>query len=349
MPTQTEPNTGTSLQRFTVQDVAIAKMREEYMPLTIAGVDDKEGADAVHKARMHCVKSRTSTDKVAKELNAEAKAWIATVNGEAKRIIGLLAPIEEHLKSEEARIEAEIQEIATQKWREEEAARQAAEEAERAKVKAEQDAAAAKLAAERAEFAAAQRVAFEAQRKAEEAMAAERAAIEESRRKLQEAQQAEAARIKAEQDRIAAAQRAEQEKIEAERRNVAEEKARLERVEANRLAAIETERVAAERAERERVETEARKAREAEEAEAARVRAEALKPDAEKLLTVASCVRGIDVPAMSTQEGMSAAVRVNLILDRAAAEIRDTALMLVPMAGTSPNVLPPAETDSVPF
>ena len=361
MTAATEPETKTALQRFTVQDSAIATMREQYMPLTIAGMDDKIGAERVHKARMVCVKARTGTDKVRKDLNAEAKKWIDTVNGEAKRITALLAPIEQHLVDEEERIEAEVQAERTRKWREEEAARQAAEVAAEAarqqRIKEEND----RLAAERVELARL-RAEMEAQQRQAQAeamarqdaenarLAAERASIEESRRSLHAAQEAERARQKAEQDRI-----------DSERRAQEVERQRLADAEAACLRKIEEDRLAAERAERERVESEARTVREeaervererrqAEERESARLRAEALRPDADKLAAVASIIRGIDVPDMSTVEGQAAAARVNAILDRAAGEIRDIAVSLAPQ---EPMPLSPDpmedETDVVPF
>ena len=44
------PDVAVDARRFGIQDSAIAEMRELYMPLTIAGIDDKEGAEKVHAA-----------------------------------------------------------------------------------------------------------------------------------------------------------------------------------------------------------------------------------------------------------------------------------------------------------
>lgn len=65
-----------------------------------------------------------------------------------------------------------------------------------------------------------------------------------------------------------------------------------------------------------------------------------LTEDRQKILTVAALVRGIDTPEMATIDGQRAAARVNEILERAAAEIRDVALLLAP---------PVAECSEAPF
>ena len=362
-----EPNTKTALARFTVQDAAIAKMREEYLPLTIAGIEDKIGAERVQKAKMHCVRSRTSTEKVAKELNAEARKWIETVNGEKTRIIGLLAPIEDHLKAEQDRIEQEIAAERTRLWREEEERKRQAEaaaEAERQKKIAEEN---ERLAQQRAELERQMAELNAARQKQEEEAAAARAA-----------QEAEAARLAAERQAIEDSRRRIEEAAAAERQRLADAEADKERL---RLAALipdvptdaEMDRDSAE-AFRELPSTASpfmsayqeidRTKREPivphiEFIDDATIPKEELRPhrvspflqeDAAKLHTVAACLRGIVVPAMATTEGQTAATRVNAILDRAAAEIRNIALDLTPMPGTTPNVLPTAEeSEDAPF
>jgi len=322
MTTATEPETKTALQRFNITDSAIAKMRDEYLPLKIDGVEDKAGFDRVHKARMVMVKARTTTDKVRKELNAEAKKWIDTVNGEAKRITSLLEPIETHLVTEEQRIEAEAAAIRFKAQREAEEKKRQEEEAERARVKAAHEAENARLSAIRAELARQAEEAAAAQRKQEESLAAQRAEIEASRRKLQEAQEAERKRL-----------------VDAE---------------AARLRKIEEDRQAAEEAAKPKPQTTVAAARADTAAFAAAVTARLaeqgipspfLQEDRDKIMAVASCLRGIDVPMMATPEGIAAAARINAILDRAAAEIRDVALTLAPAAPASEAV----EEDSCPF
>jgi len=101
----------TALQQFNLADSVIAKMREEYMALTIKNIDDKEGFKRVHEARMDTKGKRVEVEKKRKELKEEALRYGQAVDGEAKRLTGLLAPIEVHLATEEGRIEAEKQAI----------------------------------------------------------------------------------------------------------------------------------------------------------------------------------------------------------------------------------------------
>ena len=363
-----EPNTATALARFTVHDAEIAKMREEYMPLTIAGIDDKKGAETVHKARMVCVKARTSTEKVAKELTAEARKYIEGINGEKNRILGLVAPIEDHLKAEESRIEQEIAAERTRLWRKEEERKRLAEEAaeaERQKKIAEEN---ERLAQQRAELERQMAELNAARQKQEEEAAAARAA-----------QEAEAARLAAERQAIEDSRRRIEEAAAAERQRLADAEADKERL---RLAALipdvptdaEMDRDSAE-AFRELPSTASpfmsayqeidRTKREPivphiEFIDDATIPKEELRPhrvspflqeDAAKLHTVAACIRGIDVPSMATTEGQAAAARVNAILDRAAAEIRDVALGLTstPDANYDSDGNEMVDDDTAPF
>lgn len=84
---------------------------------------ETDGLPAVQTARKAVVKMRTSVDKRRKALNDEAQTWIKTVNGVAKEITGILEPVEEHLKHQEA-LEADRQRRAEE-----------AEQAERAAVR----------------------------------------------------------------------------------------------------------------------------------------------------------------------------------------------------------------------
>ena len=92
------------LQQFNITDAAIAELKDRYMGLTIKDLDDKEGFQAVHTARMDIVKRRTSVTKTGKDMRAEANAYNKAVLDEEKRILKLLEPIEVHLDTEETRI-----------------------------------------------------------------------------------------------------------------------------------------------------------------------------------------------------------------------------------------------------
>lgn len=299
------------------QDAAIAEMREKFLPLTINGIDDKDGFKAVHDARMIVKNTRVAVEKKRKELKEDALAYGRAVDSEAKRLTAMLEPIESHLEAEESAVteaKAKIQ-------REAEEAKQRALQA-RMEALAEYGvyrppaAVAALTPEEYAALLSQSKTAFDeakaeaeaaaAKRKAEEeALAAERARLEE----IQRQQKAEADRLAAEKkklddERLARERAAELEKAKAE----AAEKAR-----------IEAERKHAEQQAKEKAEAEAKAAREkaaAEVAEAAARKKEAERPQREKLATVADKVDAIDVP-----EGPGADA-VNAELERCAFQIR---------------------------
>lgn len=221
------PNT--SVVKFNVTDAEIAKLREQYLSLTINGIEDKAGFKAVYEARQVVKKTRVGLEKHAKQLKADALAWQRKVNEEEKRVVSELEAIEAHLQAEEDKIEAEKERI-----------RQEAIAVENKKLQDRIDQLAAYgfgvdanllksiddesfqsvLANAKAEFDK------EQVRKAEEAAAAEEARIkaEAERKELEElrAKQAEAERILRENE-----EREERERLEAKER---EEKAALQRL-----------------------------------------------------------------------------------------------------------------------
>ena len=65
------------LAQFRRQDVAILEMAEQYMGLTINGLDDKEGFATVHEARMTVRNTRVTIEKKRKEREAVGIPTIA--------------------------------------------------------------------------------------------------------------------------------------------------------------------------------------------------------------------------------------------------------------------------------
>jgi len=187
--------------------------------LTVEG----DGLPAVQTARKAVVKMRTGVDKRRKALNDEAQQWIKTVNGVAKEITGILEPVEDHLKAQEA-LEADRQRRAEE-----------AEQAERAAVRrmgwpaelgAFPELQARTVTASEWQTLVMQRSieAAEAKRKAEEeaAMRAELARLRQVAAEAEAERQKMAAEIeaarKAEQAAAEAARRAEQAAAEAARK-----------------------------------------------------------------------------------------------------------------------------------
>ena len=282
------------LARFAPIEEAIAQLADQYMPLHIADVNDRTGAELVHRARMDIKGKRCSADKVRKEYKQEALDYGRMVDGVYKRIAAAIEPIESHLLNEEEAHEAAKEAIRNAARLKAEAEERARQEAEAARIKAEQEAEAARIKA--------------AQEAENERLQIEREKLEAERKAMEAERAAEQARQKAEQDRIDAERRT----VEAEQKRLADiaaaEQKRLADAETARLRKIEDDRIAAEAAERVRIETEQRIAREEEAArakaakkEAARLRAEALRPDHEKLLAVADAVAAITIPEVSVE------------------------------------------------
>lgn len=103
--------------KYTTNEAAIAKMSDIYMKLTIKGIEDTEGFEAVHSAEMIMVKHRTSIDKFRKSTNKDAQEFISTNNKNAKKLTDLIEPIETHLKNEKAKITKEKERIQAEEER----------------------------------------------------------------------------------------------------------------------------------------------------------------------------------------------------------------------------------------
>jgi len=217
--------------RYPIAEAVIAELAEEFLPLSVNGVDDKEGFDKVHDARMIVKGHRVDVEKTRKALKADALAWGKAVDGEAKRLTALLAPIEEHLTNQENIVLAEKERIQKEKA---EAARRLLDE-RLAKLRAV-DATVSVLKLESMtdeEFDDLLQSAtseFEV-KKAEAAKLAEAQRIEEERKQKELAAQqagmaAKQAEIDAERERLAAVQReqaAAQKKIDEEHARLAAE------------------------------------------------------------------------------------------------------------------------------
>lgn len=285
---------------YPIADAAIYKLSEEYMPLTIRDVNDAEGFRLVHDARMDVKARRVAIEKKRKELKADALEYGRKVDGEAKRLTALLEPIETHLEEQEDRYNAEKERIKCE-----------AEEKRRGVIRERLERFAevgcriysfdevaemtdavfngtlvyqAEVFRQQREKEAAE---AEARRIEAEKLAAERVALEAERKRQAEAE---------------AKLRAEQEKVEADKRRLAAEEA-----ERKRQSELEQARKeAAERAKREALKEASRKEMEAKVRAAAeeieRKRIEALRPDSEKLASVADMVHAILVPEVSRDE-----------------------------------------------
>lgn len=331
------------LVKFSVSDAAIAELSAKYMRLKVRGLDDRDGLAAVHSARMEVKNLRVDVEKTRKKLKEASLEYGRKIDTEAKRLTADLQEIESHLEAEESIVVAE-----KERKRKEEEARLKAILDGRLKMLADCETMAnpatveAMSADEFATFLADAQVKHLAKVQAEaeanrKRIAAEAAAKDEAAKLA--AERAELAKQRAEQEAETKRVRDEQ---AAAQKAIDDEKRRLEKIEQDRLRAIELEKAKAEAAEKSRIETEQRIAREkaaAEEAErrakaeaqikaaaeeAERVRREALRPDVEKLQSVADLIEDIYVPEVS-EDAQAAAKAVRKVLLDATSKIHKIA------------------------
>ena len=95
------------LQAFSTTDAAIAKLKQDYMVLTVSDLADQRQIDVVHEARMDVKKRRIAVTKKGEDLRSDAIKFQKAVIEEVKRIVGMLEPIETHLGMEEGKVAAE--------------------------------------------------------------------------------------------------------------------------------------------------------------------------------------------------------------------------------------------------
>jgi hypothetical protein len=313
--------------KYNITDATISEMKDRYMGLTVKDFDDKEGFDAVHEARMVVKGKRVDVEKRRKELKADALEYGRKVDTEAKRIFGLLEPIETHLQTEEDKITKEKE-------------RRKAEEERKFKEKVDKRVSDLFSVNKVMDFmtvaSMTDEVFEETLKQAAEEYQAEQKRIAEEKA----AREAEEARLKTEREeneRKEAELEAEREKIEAEKRAFEEEKRkeqeRKDREEFERQSKIQAEIEAKEKFEREqrekeeaehkaRVEAEERAKREAEEkaeieckAKEEAERIEKLRPDREKLIEWAREITSIRGPEVSSKEAQEIIAQAEKALD----------------------------------
>lgn len=306
------------VKTFDLTEAQIAVMRERFAGLSIAGVEDKKGLEAVHAARMEVKSYRVEVDKVRKRLKEDSLAYGRKVDSVAKHFTNLLLEIEKPLEEREEAVLAEKERIKAEKQREADAKLQRRVDALNA-VGAPVHVGALALMEDRT-FEEHLRITTEAweikeaQRKEAEAALAAKLEAErlEAERKAKEEAEARALREAelAEQEKALAARQAE---IKAQEEALAAKASALEqaaREDAIRKEAEEKARLDAERARLREEERKAQAAAEekAKQEDAARRQAEveAARPDAEKLRAVAVSLRTYRLPEATTEAGKAA-------------------------------------------
>jgi hypothetical protein len=341
------------LQAYNTTDAAIAKIRQDYMKLTIKGLDDKDGFDQVHKARMDVKTRRVAVTKKGKELREDAVAFQKAVLSEEKRIIGMLEPIEDHLSDEENRVAQEQARIKAE-----------AEAREKLRIQARvnrlfsigcrfdgTEYSYGQARATQAEITTANPEQFEAfvvaimgvqAQEAAQKAEGDRLRKEEDERlkKVAQEQEAERKRLMAEQQRIQEEQERERQRLAMEAKKIQDEKDRIEKGkrEAEEMErrkaeetrrAIELEAAKVEAAEKARIAEQDRIKRESEEKAAkeekkrlAAERKAARRPDKDKLVAYVDALVAVEYPEFKTDDGSTAFVSIQEILQKATDEMR---------------------------
>jgi tetratricopeptide (TPR) repeat protein len=95
------------LAKQNVTETVIAKLKTDYLPLKINGIEDKEGYKKAHDARIVCRDHRILAEKICKagreDAVKEQKAWLA----KEKEVVAKISEVEQHLKNQEDSIDAE--------------------------------------------------------------------------------------------------------------------------------------------------------------------------------------------------------------------------------------------------
>lgn len=312
----------TQLAKFNKSDEVINELNKNFKGLMINGINDKAGFKVVYDARMVVRNHRIEIEKKRKELKANVLEVGKAIDGEAKRLTGMLEPLEEelqkkedtyHLAVEEARLAAEKKESERLQVRVD-ALSKYGFRVELDQLKAISDEIFDSLLSDAKQK-------FEADQKAKEEKAladqkeaeakAELERVEKERLEKQRIEQeAEAARLKEIQDKIDAEREIEQKRLKEEQDKLEAEKAELKRqqdefaanqlAEQNRLKAIQEAKDLEEKQKAEALAEEEKQATEMKQAEEQRaLRA----PDKEKLEVLLESLRGIKFPEMTSEAG----------------------------------------------
>uniref|UniRef100_A0A6H2A684 Uncharacterized protein n=1 Tax=viral metagenome TaxID=1070528 RepID=A0A6H2A684_9ZZZZ len=303
---------GLEVITYSVTGAALAEMKGKYYGLKIV---DAASYETVRVAIAECRTKRGDVESRRKELKAGALEYGRQVDGEAKRITGLIAEIEDPLKDEKQRIDDEKAQIKAVKEQKEEERKDKI----RTRISQMKD-----FVAEVAfvnsdaikgamDFLKSQDITTEEYEEfTPEALRTRTETIEVLKKVLHERLnfEKEESQRKAEGERLAkerAEQEAKERALAEERHKIEEERAVLER--AKRDADIREEA-------RAQVEKEAREKVEREEKEAAeKARQESLRPDKEKLFAYAQALQDVPKPKVDSPQADS-------ILDDAARDIR---------------------------
>jgi hypothetical protein len=103
------------LDKFNPMDLAIAKISESYLALSISDFEDKDGHKTVRDARLYVKSLRVNLDKRRKESTSDALKFKQAIDKEASRLKSLIEPIEYYLICLEDGYNLELERIKKEK------------------------------------------------------------------------------------------------------------------------------------------------------------------------------------------------------------------------------------------
>lgn len=328
-------------KRLNFEESVISELSHKYMAITVKGIDDKEGYEAAHAARMDIVHKRTDFTKRSKAFRDKLNEYPKMELKVEKRVLALLAPIEEHLLAQEKIVDDEKARIKAEEDAKEAARIQARVDklfafgcsfngmnyvlpfapsgysVPSAILKTCADEQFETICAEFQKLVDAENARIEKEK--------EDKRIEEERlEKVRKEQEAEAARLNA----IAEEQRQKEAKIKAEQDAIEKEKQRIEHEKEIEKARKEAAEKAVKDAEEKRIREENAAKEKAEQERIAAEKKAARQPDKVKILLVAEALDAIMTPDVKTEEGKAFALAMMMSIEKLSQEIRHKAEVL---------------------
>jgi len=95
------------IEKFNPTVAELNALATQYRNLAIAGVEDKEGYERVHKARMELVRTRGDITRAGKALRDDANKFSKAVIEKEKELVGIIEPVEKDLKAKQEAIDEE--------------------------------------------------------------------------------------------------------------------------------------------------------------------------------------------------------------------------------------------------
>lgn len=100
-----------NIEKFNPTKAEITALVDKYKGLTITGIDDKAGYEAVHKARMELKAVRVNITKTGKSMREEALKFQKDVIAKEKDLVEMVEPTERDLEAKQKAIDEEKEKI----------------------------------------------------------------------------------------------------------------------------------------------------------------------------------------------------------------------------------------------